>query len=222
MKERQIGAGYGASLDGDPATAVEWSVPWADLMMVMFILFAILYSYQIAERNIIESPDSPELAATLAPETTYDRTVDAVRASDLAGVEVELQANRSIRLSLHGPLLFDLGRAELKSDTLPFLDRLAGILAGSTYSVNVVGHTDTYPIHTERFPTNWELSSARASRVARYLISAGSLNPARFTVTGHALYQPAVPNDSQANKARNRRVEIIISRNKIKDLRSAS
>jgi chemotaxis protein MotB len=76
----------------------------------------------------------------------------------------------------------------------------------------VVGHTDDQPINTGRFPSNWELSLVRGSRVARYLIEAAGLDPTRFIIMGRGQYAPAVPNEDASNRALNRRVEIIITR----------
>ena len=78
--------------------------------------------------------------------------------------------------------------------------------------IEVVGHTDNFPIHSDQFPTNWELSAARAAAVVRHLIRRSDLAPARFTIEGRSMHAPAVPNTSLENKARNRRVEIIIAR----------
>ncbi len=79
--------------------------------------------------------------------------------------------------------------------------------------MHVVGHTDDHPINTDAFPSNWELSLVRASRVARYLLDAGGdIDPARFVVMGRGQYAPTVPNSNEGARALNRRVEIIITR----------
>jgi chemotaxis protein MotB len=78
--------------------------------------------------------------------------------------------------------------------------------------INVIGHTDDQPVKTARFPSNWELSLARASQVARFLIDSTDLPPTQFRVTGYSLYRPLVPNTSESNRARNRRVEIVLSK----------
>ena len=72
------------------------------------------------------------------------------------------------------------------------------------------GHTDDVPIHTVRFRSNWDLSAARASRVVEYLIDRGGLNPDRLSATGFAEFHPRVPNDSQTNRASNRRIDVVI------------
>lgn len=135
-----------------------------------------------------------------------------VTEANLEDIDVVLTDNQSIKVSVRGNLLFDLGKADLKPEAISFLNNLAQIIAANNYQIEVVGHTDNFPVSNPAYPTNWELSSARAARVARYLIQYGKLEPGRFTVIGHSYYQPTVANDSLANKAKNRRVEIIITR----------
>jgi chemotaxis protein MotB len=205
----------------------DWSVPWSDLMMVLFILFVVLYCYEATERTVHEAfredPLFPEHTASTpllrepsfepAPAgSVFEQSRDWVQKAQLEDVDVVLQSDQTVRVNVHGPTYFDLGKAELRPETRRFLRGLAAILAANPYEIHVVGHTDTFPIHSERFPTNWELSAARAARVARYLIEQGRLEPGRFTLMGHSMYRPAVPNSSLENKALNRRVEIIITR----------
>jgi chemotaxis protein MotB len=189
-----------------------WSIPWSDLMMVMFVLFAVLYAYSAAERDVRETLQEPEEAVLREPGDVFEQGRAAIHRTALENVEVSLLGDRSVLISLPGPLLFDLGKADLRPETFPVLDQVAGVIGRTPYEVHVIGHTDPFPISTPQYPTNWELSAARASRVTRHLIDSADLDPARFTVIGHALYRPAVPNDSPANKARNRRVEIVITR----------
>lgn len=196
----------------------EWAVPWSDLMMVMFILFVVLFVYRAAEREVdgaFRPEPSAQASAALRPplpdEVVYRRSLDALRLSSLEQAEVVLQADQSVKVSVHGPLLFELGRAELLPDTRAFLERLARVMAVTRGPIEVTGHTDNFPIHSERFPTNWELSAARAASVARHLIRHGPLDPGRVTIAGRSMYAPVVPNSSPTNKALNRRVEIVIA-----------
>ncbi|MFC1524327.1 flagellar motor protein MotB [Thermodesulfobacteriota bacterium] len=123
-----------------------------------------------------------------------------------------MASDRTLRIILTGDLLFDLGKADLKPAAKRSLMKIAEIIQRSTYNVNVVGHTDSIPIHNERFDTNWELSLIRAAAVARFLTEELKISPRRFMVSGFSYFQPLRPNDSAENRALNRRVEIIISR----------
>lgn len=106
--------------------------------------------------------------------------------------------------------LFDSGQAELRPDALRALDAIAGVLRGVPNRVRVEGHTDTDPISNFRFPSNWELSTARAGRVVRYFVDTYGLDPRRFESAGLGEYRPVAPNDTPENKQRNRRVDIVI------------
>ena len=107
-------------------------------------------------------------------------------------------------------LLFDFGKAEINLDGVAFLDQLAALLQKVPYPVRVEGHTDNVPIHTARYPSNWELSIARAVSVVKYFAESGKINPQRLSAVGYGETRPVVPNDSATNRARNRRVEIVL------------
>ena len=107
-------------------------------------------------------------------------------------------------------LRFAAGSADLTAAGQEVLRRLAKVLAQGRYEVKVGGHTCDLPVHTERYNSNWELSADRARNVAFYLITLGGVSAKHCTVMGYADTQPLVPNDSEAHRARNRRVEIAI------------
>lgn len=115
-----------------------------------------------------------------------------------------------LALTVVDRILFDLGEAEVKPEAKALLDRIANIL--NSYpgrGVRIEGHTDTVPIRTARFPSNWELSTARAHAVRRYLTEQG-VSPERIAVTGYGEFRPIAPNDTPEGRAKNRRVEVIL------------
>jgi chemotaxis protein MotB len=208
--------------------AMHWSIPWSDLMMVMFVMFAILFTFKVGEEKKVKEPVPQETSYHLSktdpifkeptfglvsPQSIYKNSTDAMKAAQLDMVDVVLQKDQTVKVSVQGPMFFDSGKADLKPQTRSFLDALAPIIAKTPYEVHIVGHTDNYPIESEAFPSNWELSAIRATKVARYLIDFGGLEPARFMVSGRSMYKPTVPNISETNKSKNRRVEIVITRN---------
>jgi chemotaxis protein MotB len=215
----------------DMTDASSWAIPWSDLMMTMFILFAVMLAYTLSERNlkdalakentVREKPLSAEIvkgpvSGELGPEQLFEMSRQTVKEANIEDIDVVMGSDRSVRVSVRGPMLFDLGSAELRDTTKDFLRKIAVVLSKTENEVHIVGHTDNYPVHSEAFPTNWELSSARAARVARFLIEQGSLNPERFSVTGNAMYRLSVPNTTLENKQKNRRVEIIITKDTYK------
>ncbi len=115
-----------------------------------------------------------------------------------------------IRLSTD-QVLFASGSAELTPPVVAFLGTVSGMLQGAENEVKVEGHCDNTPIsagHT--YPTNWELSTARASSVVRFFVENAGLDPARMTAAGYADTKPRAPNDTPEHKSLNRRVEILI------------
>jgi chemotaxis protein MotB len=125
---------------------------------------------------------------------------------------VELIPDKTMRIILAGDLLFPSGQADLTPNAINSLKKLSGIIKKTPYMINIIGHTDSQPVHTPQFPSNWELSSARASRVARFLIEDTQLPATQFSVSGYSSLRPVQPNTSDENRKLNRRVEIILSK----------
>jgi chemotaxis protein MotB len=123
-------------------------------------------------------------------------------------VQMKLEAD-GVRFRLDAPVLFAPGSVELQAASRAILDTLAGFLGKFPGEVQITGHSDATPIRTARYPSNWELSAARAGAVARYFQGTG-LKPARMAATGHAEHRPLASNDTPAGRAKNRRVEIFL------------
>ncbi|MEZ5321066.1 MAG: flagellar motor protein MotB [Microthrixaceae bacterium] len=129
-----------------------------------------------------------------------------------AGVDAELAfktETRGLVVSIASEgVLFDPGSDELRPEGRRVLDGLANQIRVAPNKVSIEGHTDDRPIATSRFPSNWELSTARATAVLRYLVGFQHADPAKLSASGYGDQQPAAPNDSEAGRARNRRVDI--------------
>lgn len=119
-----------------------------------------------------------------------------------------------VLLTLNGALLFDSGKAEIKEDAIPLVDKVGSIL--TTYKSNVIeveGHTDSVPISGGKYKSNKELSSFRALSVAEYLIDVKGIDAAKLKYSGRGEYVPIANNDTPEGRALNRRVEIKIYNN---------
>ena len=119
------------------------------------------------------------------------------------------QTRRGVVIDISASTLFRTGEAALQPGALQVLRQVAAVLSSEELAIEVEGHSDDIPIATAQYPSNWELSSARASSVARMLIDNG-VEAKRLAVVGLASNQPLVPNDSAENRARNRRVIVTI------------
>lgn len=203
----------------------KWSVSWSDLMMTMFILFAVMYLYQVGDQEIrfgagpadnkISEQGSGQtlnLGTQSRPADVFDQAKQAVR--DILvddTIAVELVNGKTIKIILAADLLFDPGQVNLRPEAKYQLDQIARVLHDNEYRINVAGHTDDTPTRARIFPTNWDLSALRAVRVARYLTEVCQVDGKRIYVTAHAFHEPLRPNTTPANRALNRRVELILN-----------
>lgn len=189
-----------------------------------------------------EIPEPDEQAETTEPSSTSDALPESpvvdldVAAQELAAreqaeteqlaqdlaasLQAEIIANRiellaqgrTVTLRIRENGSFPSGDAALQAPVVAVLARIRERLASTSGVIEVAGHSDNQPIETDRFRSNWELSSARAVSVAHELMRGGQIPPSRMSVSGHADTLPVASNDNEAGRARNRRVEIIIRR----------
>lgn len=152
---------------------------------------------QMMEMEKDAESKAEEIAEKLQPEIAKDM------------VELETQGRRIvIRIQEKGA--FASGSATLQDEFIPVLDKLITILSSIEGLISVEGHTDDVPIQTVMFPSNWDLSVARALEVAHGLFDDGYIKQDRFVITGFADTRPLAPNDTPDNRRKNRRVEIIL------------
>jgi chemotaxis protein MotB len=115
-----------------------------------------------------------------------------------------------VAISVSGNLLFASGRADLRPDAIKLLQAVGRVLNQLPNPVRVEGYTDDVPPSGTEFPTNWELSGARAVAVVRYLTEIEGIDPSRLSAVAYSQYRPVAPNDSARDRAKNRRSEIVI------------
>lgn len=221
-----------------PAGAPAWMVTYGDMVTLLLCFFVLLFSFSVidqvrfqqimssiqiafmGERGIMQA--SPEVSRQQHLELIVPHRFDEVlityhivqdfvqeeRLEEMIRLRVE---ERGVVLEIQDQILFDSGRADLKPEAVPLLDKVAVILGRVPNKVIVEGHTDNVPISTVFFPSNWELSVARAVRVVRALSEQRKLEPRRFVATGFGEYHPVATNQTALGRSRNRRVNIIIS-----------
>jgi chemotaxis protein MotB len=146
--------------------------------------------------------------------------------ADLSGVRAQLQMklatavnagrvsiemdHRGLVISIREAGSFPESSAELSDAAKAILAQIGSALGSVENHVRIEGHTDEVPIHTDRFPSNWELSTARSSTVVRFMIERAGIPPQRFSAAGYAEYMPRVAGSTPEARARNRRVDIIV------------
>ncbi|CAN5892628.1 hypothetical protein BH11MYX2_BH11MYX2_16060 [soil metagenome] len=152
-------------------------------------------------------------AAADARLATFKNLITKLRAMiDNGQLKVVIRKGRMI-IALPNDILFDSGKTSVKAEGKDALAKVAAVLATvSDRDFLVAGHTDNVPIKTREYPSNWELSTARAVEVTKFLISKG-MNGKVLSAAGFAEFDPVVANDNDANKAQNRRIEIVLQPN---------
>lgn len=117
---------------------------------------------------------------------------------------------RGLVIRFAGQLLFESGKADIRPESLDLLSNVSNIIKNKTNSIRVEGFTDNMPISNSRYPSNWELSTARATAVLRFLINIHKVDPKRLSAAGYGEYRSVYPNDSDINRSQNRRVDIVL------------
>lgn len=205
-----------------------WVVPYGSLMTILMMFFAILYGYAyigsahyektmdslqksvagVVDENLAQTVAKKEKETELA--SKFEDYLDEKGLEKFAKVEVTAQ---KVKILLTSPVLFDIGTAELKSEALATLNEIAGYAREMDNPITVEGHTDNLPVRSRRYRSNWELSAARAFSVIRYFLDSG-INPERLSALGYGEYRPVATNDTEENRAKNRRIEITLLRTK--------
>ncbi|MDR3792458.1 MAG: OmpA family protein [Terracidiphilus sp.] len=125
-------------------------------------------------------------------------------------------------ISLREAGFFASGSAEPKPQTAQTLAKIAETLAHAPYDLRIEGHTDNIPIHTAQFDSNWELSTARATHIARIFLALHAAPADRVSAAGYAEFHPVAPNDTEAGRALNRRVDLVVAPRSSIDLSTPS
>ena len=215
-----------------------WMITYGDMMSLLLCFFILLFSFSTLDvvkfRDVIielqgafgvlsGGPMVLNLGDIPARQITENPSANNQRMEQIeAKIEKKVQeenlensiettiSERGLLIRFTDAILFDLGSAILKPEAFPVLDVINEELRTINNSVQVEGHTDPTPISTPQFPSNWELSTARATAIIHYAIENGGIMPERLSAAGFAFYHPVAPNTSAENRARNRRVDIII------------
>lgn len=145
--------------------------------------------------------------------TMYESVKEFVQENRLDSTIEIAQNEKGVVLQLKDSILFQSGQAELKTESSEILDKINTLISIMPNSVIIEGHTDNIPISNSKFKDNWDLSSIRATNVLRYFTEIKKQDPTKFRAAGYGEYKPKVENNSDENRAQNRRVNILIESN---------
>lgn len=164
-------------------------------------------SKRISEGN--KKSNSVE-AQKIAIEIVKSRVEEAIKDEKLKEKVSIKKEDRGLVISLAEQGFFDSGRAYVRAQAEPVLYKIASSLMGLPNLIRIEGHTDNMPISTPQFPSNWELSTSRATFIIQYFISNFPFPPESLSAAGYGEYRPVASNDTPEGRAKNRRVDIVI------------
>lgn len=179
-----------------------WMLTYSDLMTQLLIFFVMMFALASAmnEMQLVKLKKKMEIYVT------------ENRLEGYIGLKID---EKGLVISLREKLMFDSGEAEIHQEAKYILKDITKEIIDVPNNTRIEGHTDNVPIGPElrsKFPTNWELSTARATNVTRYLLETLNFPPKRISSAGYGEYQPVVDNDIEEHKAMNRRVDIVVQR----------
>lgn len=219
--------------DGMPT----WITTYGDMMSLLLTFFIFLFAFSTVDKQQFQKVmEAFQMQGILTGGKTLSEGIPAEEAKDLMARakaesefrviigqvqgyvkaanlqdDVKLELNeRGLTIRMTGQVLFSSGQADMQPSGIKMLDEIGKLIANLPNNVMVEGHTDDLPINNNQFENNWVLSSIRATTVIKYFIERCKITPSRLSAAGYGEFRPLVPNTSEQNRAKNRRVDIVI------------
>jgi chemotaxis protein MotB len=218
----------------ESAGMMRWLLTYADMITLLLALFIILFSIstinKVKLQRLVRDLGGGFNSQDAINNPPNGMTTSATK-DDLQAMQSQLQSyiqSQSLQKSVQTKItrdgkkrelvitllsdkqLFESGKADIKPFTKKILDEVYRQLKGRQNEVRVEGNTDNVPISNSQFPSNWELSAARATGVARYFVEDDGMAARRISALGYGEYRPKFANDTDAHRASNRRVDVVI------------
>lgn len=183
----------------------------AVILIVSFSLLGCTIIFQKGRRSDVEKIDA--LTSKVSELDQAKRLLEERLKQEIADKQVKIQMlEKGLVITFVSEVLFDSGKAKIKSEAFDSLDKVARVLSETVpdLDVGIEGHTDNVPIKVSGWKSNWELSSARAMSVLHYLVDKKGIAGDRVAAIGYGEYRPVASNDTPEGRKQNRRVEIVI------------
>jgi len=165
----------------------------------------------VTPMNIVMGEDVLSPAQVKEDLAHVQKQLEKMLSNEIAQHTVSIQMGKDgLVISLREAGFFTSGSATPQAGTLPVLHEVAGALGRTAYDLRIEGHTDNIPIHNQEFDSNWELSSARATHIARIFLGTRAIPPDRISAAGYAEFHPVALNNTAAGRAENRRVDLVV------------
>lgn len=210
-----------------------WLISYADFITLMFAFFVVMWSMRTdnppnkpviegikrafnafgeksaAQETVTAIATVGASQAVFTVEPMYQSITDSMKKAGIKGVSLH-KVDRGVVLRIPDEALFRPGEANIRENFKETLDKTGVILKEMPNSFQVEGHTDNVPIKTSIYPSNWELSVARAMAIVHHFVDNIGVPPERFAVAGYSEYQPLAGNDTPEGRSKNRRVDIVV------------
>ncbi len=218
-------------------SAPDWMVTYGDLMSLLLTFFILIASFSsIQESGFRKASGSLKGALGVlkykpAPVKPQQVIISSIGGSRQSDSEVDLEnlvkyinhnnlkdsvfikiGEGEVLIRMDDPILFELGRAELKQSVFNLLAKIGNLVKNWPNKTRIEGHTDDLPIKTIEYPSNWELSAARSLSVIHFFEKVSFVDPKKIYYAGYGEHKPLVPNTTAANRNKNRRVEIYLEK----------
>ncbi len=218
----------------ETAGMMRWLLTYADMITLMLALFIILFAMSTISRvkvqqfaKSVSAGFNNQWTVNQPPNGGANGEQSFEASSSIPAIQRELEkyvkenhleqqvqvhaeARGLVVTLLSDKSFYDSGSAQIRPDTLKILDGIAPLLKRNNNAIAIEGYTDNVPISTSAYPTNWELSAARAVGVARHLVEDDGVAPSRISATGYGEFRPRTANVSDVDKQQNRRVDIVL------------
>lgn len=192
-----------------------WVVSYADFVTMLLALFMVLFAVvRMDNQRLYEFQKKMQKTFTSSNVTKYQVNSNVEKAlkdalSNIKSVKV-LRSDKGLVIRVNNRMLFDEGAASIKPEAEKTMTEIVKVLTKIDNPVIIEGHTDSTPIKNIKYPSNWELSTARATNIISYIMRTGGISPKRLSAVGYGEYMPIADNTSISGRMLNRRVDIIV------------
>ena len=209
-------------------TTERWLVSYADFITLLFAFFTTMYAISHVEVGKLEKFEGSMRSAFKATgDIPNSPVIGGIRPLSPSDLEIEKEIKLSLKefatiqevtvsrgergviVSLGDALLFESASASIREEAIAVLSSIASVIKTINNEVVIEGYTDNIPIKNSKYPSNWELSTARAVSVLMYFLDRHHMNPSRFSASGYGEYRSIASNTTPEGRAKNRRVDII-------------
>jgi len=225
-----------------------WLISYADFITLLFAFFVVMWSMRTdnppskpviegikrafnsfgektaAQETVVALAQAGGSPAIFTVEPMFKNVEEGMKQIGIKGASVS-KVERGIVIRIPDEALFEVGRAEINESFKGKLDKTGVLLKDLKKQIQIEGHTDNIPIHTAVYPSNWELSTARATAIMRHFVEQDSLPPEIFAIAGYSEYHPIDTNDTAEGRSKNRRIDILVIKSddkKVSQVPSAS